>query len=115
MPPIARVVRLRRFAALSLLLLTLVLASPPARALGAESPEQRTAAAFEASRNNPLLLYAFLRAMPKGGDLHNHPSGAEFAEQYISFAAKDGLCVVRETMTVVQPPCDAGAGRPPVS
>ena len=106
---------------LSVLLALLILGPVPATALGAESAEQRlaaeerTAAAFEASRNNPLLLHALLRAMPKGGDLHNHPSGAEFAEQYITFAAADGLCVLRETMTVVAPPCDPGAARPPVS
>ena len=45
--------------------------------------------------------------MPKGGDLHNHPSGAEFAEQYIAYAAEEGLCVLRETMTLVPPPFGA--------
>ncbi len=34
--------------------------------------EQRTARAFEAARSNPLELRAFLVAMPKGADLHNH-------------------------------------------
>ena len=117
----ARTTRLRRHAVLSVVLTLLILGPGPATALGAEpaqqrlASEQRATAAFEAARANPLLLHAFLRAMPKGGDLHNHPSGAEFAEQYITFAAQDGLCVLRETMTVVQPPCDAGTGRPPVS
>src|SRR4249919_156303 len=110
MSSIIRMLRLRRRATFGVLIVVLALVPVPATALGAESAEQRAAAAFDASRSNPLLLHAFLRAMPKGGDLHNHPSGAEFAEQYISFAAQDGLCVVRETMTVVQPPCDAGAG-----
>jgi adenosine deaminase len=112
MSRIARVARLRRHAALSVLVIVLLLAPVPAAARGAESPEQRTAAAFEASRDNPLLLHAFLRAMPKGGDLHNHPSGAEFAEQYIAYAAEEGLCVLRETMTLVPPPCDATVSRP---
>jgi hypothetical protein len=125
MPRDARVTRLRRRILLSVLLVTLVLAptgfaTPTVAAQGRQSPEQstpeqRTAAAFEASRDNPLLLYAFLKAMPKGGDLHNHPSGAEFAEEYIAYAAEEGLCVLRETMTLVPPPCDAAAGRPPVS
>lgn len=111
------VIRLRRLAVLGtvVVLAVLALAPVPASAFGAESAEQRAAAAFEASRDNPLLLHAFLRAMPKGGDLHNHPSGAEFAEQYISYAAEEGLCVLRETMTLVPPPCDAAASRPPIS
>ena len=120
MPRHARATRLRRRILLSILLVALVLAptgfAPRAvAAQGGETPEQRSAAAFEAARDNPLLLYAFLKAMPKGGDLHNHPSGAEFAEEYIAYAAEDGLCVLRETMTLVVPPCDATAGRPPVS
>src|SRR5262249_25410174 len=105
MPRHARVTRLRRRVLLSVLLVALVLAptelatsavAAPVAMQNSESPEQRTAAAFEASRDNPLLLYAFLKAMPKGGDLHNHPSGAEFAEEYIAYAADDGLCVLRE-------------------
>src|SRR5215207_3255697 len=120
MPRHARVTRLRRRILLSVLLLALVLAptelaTQAVAAQYSESPEQRTAAAFEASRDNPLLLYAFLKAMPKGGDLHNHPSGAEFAEEYIAYAAEEGLCVLRETMTLVPPPCDATAARPPVT
>ncbi len=96
-----------------------MLASPglfsPHAAQAADEAEQRTAAYFDTSRGNPLLLYAFLRAMPKGSDLHNHPSGSEYAEQLISYAAEDGACLLRETMTLVPPPCDAGAGKPPVS
>ena len=104
----SRVIRLRRLAVLGTIVVVLATLAPavaPLRAVaqGAESAEQRAAAAFEASRDNPLLLHAFLKAMPKGGDLHNHPSGAEFAEQYIAYAAEEGLCVLRETMTLVPP------------
>lgn len=100
-----------------LLLLGAVLSTAAASTVvwGESSSEQHAVQQFEAARGNPLLLYAFLRAMPKGGDLHNHPSGSEYAEQYIAFAAEDGLCVRRDTMTLVPPPCDASAGRPPVS
>ncbi|HLI77931.1 MAG TPA: hypothetical protein VKV02_13375, partial [Acidobacteriaceae bacterium] len=38
-------------------------------------------------------LYAFLRPMPKGGDLHMHLSGAVYAETFIKEAAEQGLCV----------------------
>ena len=53
--------------------------------------------------------------MPKGGDLHNHLSGAIYAESYLRWAADDKLCVVTATFTVVAGPCDATAGRPPAS
>lgn len=44
-------------------------------------------------RNSPPELYAFLLRMPKGGDLHNHLSGAVYAETYLEDAAQDGICV----------------------
>lgn len=55
--------------------------------------EKRTAAYFESIRNQPSLLMDFLRRMPKGADLHNHLSGAIYAESFIRWAAQDGLCV----------------------
>ncbi|MBN8553634.1 MAG: adenosine deaminase [Caulobacterales bacterium] len=38
-------------------------------------------------------IRAVIRAMPKGGDLHIHLSGAPYAESYLQWAAEDGLCV----------------------
>lgn len=38
-------------------------------------------------------LYAFLRPMPKGGDLHMHLSGAVYAETFVREAAQQGLCI----------------------
>lgn len=67
--------------------------------------EQRAASYFEEVRGTPPLLGAFLRRMPKGGDLHNHLSGAIYAESYIAWAAADGLCVDKETLALVPPPC----------
>ncbi|HEX5705322.1 MAG TPA: hypothetical protein VFX97_19135 [Pyrinomonadaceae bacterium] len=53
--------------------------------------------------------------MPKGGDLHNHLSGAVYAESYIQWAAEKGLCVNTQTMTLSQPTqpnqCDPTAGQ----
>jgi adenosine deaminase len=57
------------------------------------TPEQRAARALEAARANPLDLHNFLARMPKGADLHNHLSGAIYAETWIRDAAEDGLCV----------------------
>ncbi len=110
-------------AALWLALALALAAAAPAGWAQATAPaeraraEQRTAAYFETVRDEPLALAAFLRAMPKGGDLHNHPSGAEYAERFIAYAAEDGLCVVRATLTLVapSPPCDAADGRPPAA
>src|SRR5690349_25106961 len=49
--------------------------------------------------------------MPKGGDLHNHLSGAIYAESYIAWAAEAGLCVNNRTMALAVPAttskCDA--------
>ena len=77
--------------------------------------EAATAAYFASIRSNPSLLLAFLAQMPKGGDLHNHLSGAIYAESYLRWAADDGLCLATATMSIVQATCDAGAARPPAA
>jgi len=79
------------------------------------SPEQRTARYLESVRHQPSLLFAFLQQMPKGGDLHNHLYGAVYAESFIQWAAQDGLCVDRTSVTLLAPPCDQSAGKPPAS
>jgi len=66
----------------------------------ASSGEVRTARALEAAKKNPLELRAFLAGMPKGGDLHNHLSGAIYAETFIREAAEDHMCVDRATMVI---------------
>jgi hypothetical protein len=92
--------------------LTLAAAPLPAAAVRNEAA---TARYFASVRNNPSLLLAFLTAMPKGGDLHNHLSGAIYAESYIRWAVTDGLCVVAASSSIVSGPCDAGGGRPPAA
>ena len=91
-------------------LATLAIAAAPA-----PNAEQRTAKHFASIRNNPSLLLAFLTRMPKGGDLHNHLSGAIYAESYLRWAADDGLCVATATLSIVGGACDATAGRPPAT
>jgi adenosine deaminase len=80
--------------------------APAARAPSA-GDEARTEQYFDAIRSEPPLLGAFLRQMPKGGDLHNHLSGAIYAESYIAWAAHDGLCVDKQAMALTRPPCAA--------
>jgi adenosine deaminase len=82
---------------------------------------QRTARAFEVAKKNPLDLRAFLADMPKGGDLHNHLSGAIYAETWIREAAEDRMCVDRATLILspalssAPPTAPCGAGKVPAS
>ncbi len=62
---------------------------------------------FAAVRNSPPELYAFLLRMPKGGDLHNHLSGAVYAETFIQDAASDHLCIDEKAMAYTAPAPDA--------
>jgi adenosine deaminase len=57
-------------------------------------------------RKSPLELFAFLYKMPKGGDLHNHLSGAVYAEDFLAEAVEAGLCVDKTALALSS--CDAG-------
>lgn len=59
-------------------------------------------------------LAAFTRAMPKGGELHNHISGAVFGEALLAWAAEDGLCVDTARLALV-PPCQPGGDLKPAA
>lgn len=72
------------------------------------SAEQRTAKYFESLQKVPPQQLAFLLRMPKGGDLHNHLSGAIYAESYIQWAADAGACVNNLSLALSLPPCAAG-------
>jgi adenosine deaminase len=73
----------------------------------AQTAEQKTARYLDSIRGKPPLLLAFLREMPKGGDLHVHLDGAVYAEDMLDFAVSDNLCVDRTTSRLVAPPCDS--------
>ena len=55
--------------------------------------EQRAELNLKIARQNPLQLRQFLLNMPKGGDLHNHLSGAVYAESWIRAGVEDHLCI----------------------
>jgi adenosine deaminase len=74
------------------LLCAAAFAAPPAATL-----DQR----FAELRKHPPALYAFLLEMPKGADLHNHLTGAIYAETYLRIAAEDGLCVDLHTYALI--------------
>ena len=97
--------------------LTLVLCcgpTLPAQSAGSKagafprSAEQRTARYFDSLRKSSPQLLAFLLKMPKGGDLHNHLSGAVYAESYVQWAADSGACVNPATLALSTPPCAGG-------
>lgn len=69
------------------------------------SGEAATAAYMSSIRNDTPALTMFLREMPKGGDLHNHLSGAIYAESFLKWAVEDGLCITVPDLSVSQPPC----------
>ena len=70
---------------------------------------------FERIRDNPPWLAAFLRDMPKGGDIHSHLTGAIYAESYIRWAVEDGLCLERQSLALVAPPCEPTSTRIPAA
>ena len=61
-------------------------------AASAFAGERSTARHMENIKDNGPELRLFLQDMPKGGDLHNHLTGAIYAENYIRWAAEDGTC-----------------------
>lgn len=100
---------LTRWIAALLLTATPALADTPS-----VSDEARTAAYMDSVAASPPRLRLFLQEMPKGGDLHNHAGGANFAEDYLRWAAADGLCLMADSYKLVEPPCEA-PGRIPAA
>jgi len=60
-------------------------------ALPVHADEKSTAAKFEQAKVSEPTMIAFLRGMPKGGDLHNHVSGAVTTEVLLESAIRQGL------------------------
>jgi adenosine deaminase len=65
--------------------------------------EARSSRALDAVRANPLELEAFLVDLPKGTDLHNHLTGAVYAESFIRAAIEDQLCVNPSALAFAKP------------
>ncbi len=76
----------------------------------AASLEQRVEANLKTAGENPLQLRNFLLKMPKGGDLHNHLSGAVYAESWIRAGAEDRLCVEVAKLAFTKPQAASGGG-----
>lgn len=71
---------------------------------GRESRVQQRLAAIA---HDPIQLRQFMLELPKGADLHNHLSGAVFAESFLQWAAQDGTCIAKVTYVASLPPCTA--------
>lgn len=61
--------------------------------------EQRMERYFRKIRGNEAMLTAFMQAMPKGGDLHNHYSGSVYAERYVADAIEKDYWI--DTLTLL--------------
>lgn len=80
---------MRRFTALCIFCLTAL------GTLAHASVEHR----FQALRSQPKALYQFLKAMPKGGELHYHFDGAVYAETMLTLASQENVCFDAATMS----------------
>lgn len=57
---------------------------------------------FERLKTNPPKLYAFLKAMPKGGELHYHLAGGAYPELMLNLAKQDNYCLDKLTFMISQ-------------
>jgi len=65
-----------------------------------ELPKMGAAGQFDKVKSNHIALRQFIQTMPKGGDLHNHLSGAVYAESWIRWAEEDGLCLDSASLSI---------------
>jgi adenosine deaminase len=117
---------LHRFRAVAILPLLLLSSSPvfaqtkSAKTLTAVAPPSATASERRAelglavAKASPLALRAWLFKMPKGADLHNHLSGAIYAETFIKDAAEDHLCVNVQKLAFAKPKSIPADGSDPL-
>ncbi len=74
---------------------------PKVPCANATACEQAADDNLKAASGNAAALAAFVKAMPKGGDLHNHLTGAVYAETYLDLAKKDGDCINTSSYSAV--------------
>ncbi len=76
-----------------------VWAQAKSTAVSTLAAERRADRGLDVAKSSPLALYAWLVKLPKGADLHNHLSGAIYAETFIKDALEDHLCVNPSTLS----------------
>ena len=62
--------------------------------------EQNKAEYFQSVKTNPSKLADFLQKMPKGGDLHNHLTGASYAENMLKYGKNGAYCITPDLYIV---------------
>lgn len=85
---------------------------PYKKAPSTNNKTSATARHFQSIRHDVNALKTFFASMPKGGDLHNHLSGAPFAETLIEFGARENLCLEHKSQRATEPPCAAPTHTP---
>ncbi len=80
----------------------------------AQVAEQHASDRFDSLISQPDMLASFLKAMPKGGDLHNHLNGAIYAETVLEWAKDDGDCINSSSFAAVTS-CSGGTQPVPTS
>ncbi len=80
-------------------------AGPSLASPASEAAVQRR---LEAIADRPQQLDRFLADLPKGADLHQHLSGAVYAESLLGWAAEQGMCIGRPTYQAYAAPCAEG-------
>lgn len=60
-------------------------------------------------------LNVLMTLLPKGGDLHHHYSGAQYAETYLEWVDKQGFCIDRDSLRIETTPPAGDAGKNCVS
>lgn len=55
---------------------------------------------FNSIKSDPNALYAFLKKMPKGGELHYHLAGGAYPEIMLALAAKGDFCLDKESLAM---------------
>jgi adenosine deaminase len=66
-------------------------------------------ALFEDLRTDAAALAQFMRAFPKGGDIHHHLIGAPTPQMLMEVGAQQGYCLEPESLAVAPGPCAAPA------
>ncbi len=56
---------------------------------------------FNKIKTNPVILYDFLKQMPKGGELHYHLAGGAYPEAMMRLAAINQYCLQKKTFNIL--------------
>lgn len=75
--------------------------------------ERNAAARLAEVVDAPVELASFLRAVPKGADLHQHLSGSVYAETMLEWGRADGNCINNTSLAAVARSQCAAAGNLP--